>query len=87
MVRVRINEKQPRFENEVIDVEYAWGPYWDGVVADGRGALFTDSEFSVVGKHAGAYDPEHWGEKDPDAYDRMGYLTNKGKHLLETGVN
>jgi hypothetical protein len=59
------------------------------VVSEGeyRQAVFFDDEVRVLGKHEGDYDPEHWGEQDPDSYDRLGYQLGAGKHLLETGVN
>lgn len=46
--------------------------------------------------HVGEYDPQHWGELDPDAYDRMTYSQGAfsdclplphGRHLLDTGTN
>lgn len=65
--------------------------WWEAGARD-----FSPHLVRVLGRHEGEYNPNHWGELDPDAYDRLGYLNPHdgteddyqphGRHLLHTGV-
>lgn len=94
MTRIRVRDTH--------EVEDAWQRPMNEAMYPGEWetstAIYTPGEVTLVGRHAGEYDPEHWGEKDPDAYDRMGYAVGMygweariggfhGRHLLDTGVN
>jgi hypothetical protein len=74
--------------------------WWRVDIDNGQTLCFTDAEVRVLGRHEGEYNPNHWGELDPDAYDRMAWKSvafsswadsamvdyAHGRHLLHTGV-
>lgn len=71
----------------------AWNPvgYWEIMEKDEDGDYFRlfDDEVIVLPdpRHRGFYDPNHPGELEPDAYDRMSYkYDDHGRHLLHTGM-
>lgn len=84
MVRIEVTMEWDQ-NNRFFDVERT--TYHGGPAFETKDYLFYPHEVRVLGKHEGEYDPNHWGELNPDAYDRSGYDTNHGRHLLDTGVN
>lgn len=92
MTRIRVIA--PRFEGSWFGKEYndaeviQEGRFAGQWYVDNKRAIFTNDEVRVLGRHEGEYDPNHWGELDPDAYDRQGFRSDypHGRHLLHTGT-
>jgi hypothetical protein len=66
-----------------------WLSGWHVVLNTGTETIVYDDEVLVLPppRHAGEYDPQHPGELEPDAYDRMSYkYDDHGRHLLHTGT-
>jgi hypothetical protein len=64
-------------------------PAWRVNAGPQEGFVFYDREVLVLPppRHLSFYDPQHPGELEPDAYDRMRYKYNEyGRHLLHTGT-
>jgi hypothetical protein len=93
MVRIQIINPNLAEYGEVLEARIRPTGQWETDLW-----IFSNDEVRVLGKHEGEYDPNHWGEQDPDAYDRMGFNGDlawmnlqgyppHGRHLLDTGVN
>jgi hypothetical protein len=85
MARIRVNWRQPEYTGMELDAEpHSWG--WSALTPKGW-AVFLHEEVRVLGRHSVGVDPQHPGELEPDAYDRMRYKYNEyGRHLLHTGT-
>jgi len=61
-----------------------WMVYFDG--PDGHGYPYEDYEIERVPAHRGKYDPNHYGERDPEMYNRESVLW-AARHRKEGEAN
>jgi hypothetical protein len=90
MTRIRILDGGIRHHAELNDgssQKSFVGYYFIPSVRRHRYIYGADEVEVIPPAHRGEYNPEHFGEKYPDYYDRMGYDSGHGRHLLDSGVN